>query len=294
MEPKEARIIFLGTSPLSSFYLEALKKDGWRIVGLMDKKMAVDEVKKLSPDLGIMAYFGKILPPEILAALPRGILNVHHSLLPRWRGPSPVQAALLAGDEKTGVSILLTKEKVDAAEILVQRELPILAEDTYLSLEHRLIEIGVPLLLETLPLYLEGKIIGEAQNETQATYSHLIKTDDGKINWSRSVEEIHRQIRALNPEPGTFTLWNGKRLIIMEARLNKTSHNFKSGQVLAEGPDEERTDGDGPASPSQGGFKIAATGGFIIPTKIKLEGKKETTPSAFLKGYPQIIGSCLG
>ncbi|MDP3785004.1 MAG: methionyl-tRNA formyltransferase [bacterium] len=260
------KIIFFGTSHWSRFYLEALQKNGWNIVNSVPR-----------PDVGVMAYYRKILPKEALTIPKKGILNVHHSLLPRWRGPAPVKYAILEGDRKTGVSIILTSEKVDAGDILSQKEIEILPEDTYLSLERRLIEIGVPLLLETLPLYLKGKIQAQVQDESQATYSKIIKTEDGKIEWSRPVEEIHRQIRALNPEPGTFTFWEKKRLIIMEALSQKASHQIPSGKVL----------------PENNGFKIATAGGFIIPVKIKLEGKKETTPSAFLKGYPKIIGIIL-
>ncbi|MDP3762608.1 MAG: methionyl-tRNA formyltransferase [bacterium] len=280
------KIIFFGSGKFSPEYLQALREGGWEVQKTIGKELLPpEEFEKLKPDLGIIAYFGKIIPKKTLELFPLGVLNVHHSLLPKLRGPAPVQYALLAGDEKTGVTIIRAAEKADAGEIIASSEVRILPDDTYLSLERRLIETGTKLLLEILPDWVAGGISPQKQDESQATYSKIIKTADGKIDWHRHADEIHRQIRALNPEPGTFTFFDGKRLIIMEACLNKAAHNLKSGQVLAEGPDEGRTDGSG--------FKIAASGGFIIPVKIKLEGKKETTPSAFLKGYPQILHAIL-
>ncbi len=275
---KKTKIIFFGSGKFSPEYLKALEAGGWEVRAKIGRDLpSAAEFKKLDSELGIIAYFGKIIPKEILELFPLGVLNVHHSLLPKLRGPAPVQAALLAGDEKTGVTIIRAAEKADAGEIIASREVGILPDDTYLSLERRLIETGAKLLLETLPDYVAGRILPQKQDETRATYSKIIKTNDGKIDWSRPADEIHRQIRALNPEPGTFTFWNGKRLIISEAKFEKKSHSEPSGKVL----------------PMDSSFKIAAKDGFIIPLKIKLEGKKETTPSAFLKGYPRFLSISL-
>src|SRR3989338_1616128 len=275
---KKTKIIFFGSGKFSPEYLKALEAGGWEVRAKIGRDLpSAAEFKKLDSELGIIAYFGKIIPKEILELFPLGVLNVHHSLLPKLRGPAPVQAALLAGDGKTGVTIIRAAERADAGDIIASREVGILPDDTYLSLERRLIETGAKLLLETLPDYVAGRILPQKQDETRATYSKIIKTNDGKIDWSRPADEIHRQIRALNPEPGTFTFWNGKRLIISEAKFEKKSHSEPSGKVL----------------PMDSSFKIAAKDGFIIPLKIKLEGKKETTPSAFLKGYPRFLSISL-
>lgn len=263
---ERAKINFFGSSPWSRFYLEALEKDGWKIVEL-----------DAEPEVGVMAYYGKILSKEILEIPKKGILNIHHSLLPRWRGPSPVQFALLTGDETTGVTIIKTSKQVDAGDILAQREVLIAPEDTYLTLEEKLIKVGTKLLLETLPLYLGGKMTLQRQDESEATYSKKIKTEDGKINWSSSIAEINRQIRAFNPEPGTFTFWSGKRLIISEAGFELKKHKEPPGKVIKDAS----------------GFKIYASGGFLKPLKLKIESKKETTPSAFLHGHPQILNQIL-
>ena len=261
MEPMKIKIIFFGTAKFSQRYRQALISAGF-------------EISSSEPDLGIIAYYGKIIPKEVLAAPKNGILNVHHSLLPHWRGPAPVQAAILAGDAMTGVTIHLAAPKVDAGPILAQKELRIEPDDTYLSLEEKLIAIGVPLLIETIPKWLKGEITLREQNESEATYSRFIKTEDGHIDWSKAGEEISRKIRALNPEPGTFAFWNDKRLLILEAKIETIKHNFKFGEVAKD-------------------FKIATEDGFLIPLKIKLEGKKETTPESFLNGHSEIIGAVL-
>ncbi len=278
MGPEKIKIVFFGTSPWSAYYQKALEKEFGSVLAV-DKNFTASRLQGFSPDLGVMAYFGKILPKEVLAMPRKGILNVHHSLLPKLRGPSPVQAALLAGDAKTGVSIIVTSEKVDAGEIAARQELKILPGETYLSLEKRLIEVGTELLLKTIPAYLAGKIALRAQDESQATYCKIIKTADGKINWTRSVEEIWRQIRALNPEPGTFTFFGGKRLIISGAIMIKpsVSNQLTPGKVIQD----------------NSSFKIAASDGFIKPEKVKLEGRKELIPDTFLKGHSQILGAIL-
>ena len=259
------KIVFLGTSKFSKFYLDALVQAGHEVG---------TNLNKFSPDLGVIAYYGKILPGETLKIPKMGFINVHHSLLPRWRGPSPIQAAILAGDIETGVTISLVTLKVDAGDIIAQEKIAIEPEDTYLDLEKKLCEIGAPLLTETIELIAKGKMNLKPQDELKATYSKLIRTEDGHIDWSKSGEEIFRKIRALNPEPGTFTFWNNKRLLILETAVEKIKHNFKAGEVTKD-------------------FKIAVGDGFIIPQKIKLEGRKEMAAEDFLRGRKEIIGAIL-
>jgi methionyl-tRNA formyltransferase len=249
------------------------------------KEISAD-LKELKPDLGVIAFYGKIIPGELLAIPRKGFINIHPSLLPRWRGPSPLQSAIMAGDEKTGVTIHITRDKVDAGEILAQNEVNMKPGENYPELIQKLSKFSAELILSVIPAYLENKIVPREQNETEATYSKIIKTEDGHINWAKSVEEILRQIRALNPEPGTFTFlpsgeasWNGKRLLILSAKAKHVEHSVFNmfGEVVA--------DNDG--------FKITASDGFVEPLKIKLEGKKEITPKEFLRGYPSIIGATL-
>lgn len=272
------KLIFFGSGKFSPEYLQALREGGWEVQKTIGRELPPpEEFEKFKPDLGIIAYFGKIIPKEILELFSLGVLNVHHSLLPRFRGPAPVQAAILAGDEKTGVTVIRAAEKADAGDIVAYREVAVLPDDTYLSLERRLIAAGTKLLLEILPDYVSGRISLKKQNESLATYSKIIKTADGKIDWRCPADEIHRQIRALNPEPGTFTFWKGKRLIISEASLETGAAEKPPGKVLVQGDL----------------IKIACREGFILPQRLKLEGRKEMTPEVFLKGYSQISNEIL-
>jgi len=208
-------------------------------------------------------------------------LNVHHSLLPRWRGPAPVQAAILAGDRKTGVTISITTQKVDAGGIVAQKEVDILSEDTYLDLENRLIAIGSKLLLETLPEYLEGKIAPKPQDESQATYTKLIKKKDGKIDWSHDAEYIERMVRAYYLWPGAYTQILNKTLKIKKAVVVKTLPSSTPGFGTS-------------LKPGVFPGKIFAVDGFPVVTcgkdALKLlvvhpEGKKEMPGDAYLRGH---------
>ena len=228
-------------------------------------------------DIFIVAAYGKIIPKSVLIFPSKGILNIHPSLLPRWRGPSPIQTAILHGDAKTGVTIHITTEKVDAGDILAAQEFGLSGRETYLELEDRLAELGAQLLEKTLPFWLDGAIPPRSQDERQATYSKMIRTEDGKIDWTHSVLEIDRQIRAFNPEPGTFCFWGRRRLLISRAELEQEQHGFALGRVVEDGAS----------------FKIAASDGFIKPNLFKLAGKKETAPTEFLRGNRKVIGTVL-
>src|SRR3990167_1323943 len=300
------KIIFIGTPDFAVFYLNALFEAGFKIAAVLtnpDRKVGksieetpvkkwakdqnikvfdpvqvkdvLDETGQIGARVGIMAYYGKILPKEFLALFPRGVINVHHSLLPRWRGPAPIQASLLAGDKMTGVTLLATEEKVDSGDILARREVEISDSDNYIDLEKKLTLIGASLLLQTMPKYLSGEIRPEKQDDSKASYCRRISTEDAKIDWEKPAQVVHNQIRALNPNPGTYTFWNNKRLLILSARLETGEHKLKPGTVLL----------------SDGGFKIAAEGGFIKPLIVKLEGKKETGARDFILGNRNIVGS---
>ncbi|MBI2099634.1 methionyl-tRNA formyltransferase, partial [Candidatus Uhrbacteria bacterium] len=183
----------------------------------------------------------------------------------------------LAGDDKVGITILKIIPKADAGDIIAQKELPIGPNETYFEIERKLDEIGPRLLTETLPLWTEGKIVPQKQDDSKVTIAKLFNTEDGKIDWGKSVEIISRKIRALNPNPGTFTFFDGKRLLISRTSIEKKNHLLKFGEVVLDGNET----------------KIAAADGFVIPTSIKLEGKKETTASDFIHGHNDFVGSIL-
>jgi len=161
----------------------------------------VRELSRFCPGFIVIAAFGLILPPEVLSLPKFGCLNVHPSLLPRHRGPSPVVNAILDGDETTGVTIMLLDAGLDSGPILAQREMPILPEDTTGSLTDKLAQLGAALLVDILPEWLEGKIKPQPQEENGATFTKLITSGDGKIDWHLPVVEIWRRVRAYNPWP---------------------------------------------------------------------------------------------
>ena len=193
-----------------------------------------DQLEKLKPDLGIIVAYGQILPKNILTIPHYGFINVHPSLLPRWRGSSPIQYAILNGDKKTGVTIIRISEKLDAGPILTQKEIEIDPEETFSSLHNKLATLGADLLIETLPKLLAGKLPPLMQDETRATYTKILKRDDGKIDWQKPAEEIERQIRAFNPWPGTYTFYKDKRLKILKAELSG-NHELIIKEVQLEG-----------------------------------------------------------
>lgn len=256
------KITFFGNPKFYPFYKASLERAGHTLVGINEH-----------PDLGVIAYYGKIIKKNELEIPKHGFVNIHPSLLPKYRGPSPVRTALLNGDKVTGLTIHITIAKVDAGPILAKKEFAIEPEDNYETLEEKLFELGAQMLPETIENWLAGKIKPEEQNEAEATYTKIIKTEDGHISWSKTPEEILNQIRAYSPNPGTYTLFNGKRLIILSGIAENKSHNLSFGTV------ERR----------EKGFAIAAKEGFFIPRQIKLEGRNKTSPEAFLNGHKEII-----
>lgn len=191
----------------------------------------------LSPDIIVAAAYGKIIPKEILEIPKRGALNVHPSLLPKLRGPSPIQSAILNGDKKTGVTIMLMNEKMDEGHILTNHELQITNNVTSEELEEELAKIGGKLLVETIPTWLAGKIQPTLQNHSKATYTKILTKKDGLINFNEPAEIIERKIRAFTPWPGAYTFVNGKRIIITEAELNQFNA-LKIKRVKLEGKKE--------------------------------------------------------
>ena len=225
------KIIYFGTPEFAIPPLEALIRSGYdvMIVVTAPVKSAVKEFasrynlkvlqpqslkddqlfetfKKLEPELCIVASYGKIIPQMCLDIPKFGFINIHPSLLPKYRGPSPVPTALLNGDTLTGVTIMKLDAEMDHGPIVAQQEVSIEADDNFITLIHKLFDIGTKLLINTLPDYLAGKIQPQEQDHSQATYSQLIKTEDAEIKLDDTVITAINKIRALNPEPGTYIL----------------------------------------------------------------------------------------
>jgi len=178
---------------------------------------AMRQLLAWQPGLIVVAAFGQILKPEVLELPPHGCINVHASLLPRWRGAAPIQAAILHGDEQTGVTIMRMDPGVDTGPTLSQRAIPTLPDDTAISLSERLASLGAGLLIETLPSYLSGKLVPQPQDESLATYAPMLKKEDGLLDFTQPAAYLACRVRAFNPWPGAYTLWQGHILKIHHA-----------------------------------------------------------------------------
>ncbi|HVN56531.1 MAG TPA: methionyl-tRNA formyltransferase [Anaerolineaceae bacterium] len=182
---------------------------------------AFEQIQAWDPDLIVVAAFGQILRRNVLN-LPRfGCVNVHASLLPRWRGAAPIQSAILHGDSETGISIMRMDEGIDTGPILAKRPMPIPAEITAGELSSQLAELGAVLLIESLPGYLAGKVEPQPQPEEGATYAPMLKKEDGLIDFSQPAADLARKVRAFNPWPGTYTLWQGQILKVCRAHADE-------------------------------------------------------------------------
>ena len=247
---------------------DKIKKPGW-----------VTKIKELNPELIILCAYGQIIPKEILSIPKYSALNIHPSLLPKYRGASPIQAAILNGDKETGVSLMIMDEEMDHGPIISNLKSQISnLKLTYDELSEKLADLSAELLIKTLPDWIGGKIKPQAQDHAKATFCKLIKKEDGKIDWNKSVEEVERQIRAFCEWPESYTDFNGKILKIIEADSENKNTEKKPGEVFL---DENKN------------ICVQTGNGILILKQIQLEGKKPMTAKDFLNGHPEIIGASL-
>ena len=240
---------------------------------------AVAELRSLAPDVIVVVAYGQILRAEVLSIPPRGCINVHGSLLPRYRGAAPVAAAILAGEEETGVTIMLMDEGMDTGPILSQATCSISHQDTRESLRARLAQLGADLMMNTLPRWLAGEIQPQSQDDSQATYCRIIAKQDGLIDWSQSAVEIWRRSRAYYPWPGTYTYWRGKLLKVLRAEaLPQCSGKGEPGRVMT--LDE--------------GLAVATGEGALLLREVQLAGKRALSAEDFGRGQRDFVGSVLG
>lgn len=231
---------------------------------------AWEQLQAWQPDMIVVTAFGQILRPNVLD-LPRyGCINVHASLLPRWRGAAPIQAAILNGDDRSGVTIMRMDAGVDTGPILAQRPEPILPEDTTETLSRRLAEAGAGLLVDVLPRYLSGELQPRPQPEEGVTRASMIRKEDGLIDFQQPAQTLAWKVRAFQPWPGTFFLWAGIPLKVLRA------HALEQGAGL---PGEARVYQNLPA--------VATGSGWLVLDEVQPSGKKAMPGEVFLRGARQ-------
>lgn len=309
------RTVFMGTPPFAATVLEALLSSSYQVVAVytqpdkpagrghpvilppvkrlsaerevrviqprsLKSSEVVERLASLQPQLIIVAAFGFVLPPEMLALPSFGCLNVHPSLLPRHRGPSPIPNTILCGDDVTGVTIMLMDAGLDTGPVLAQEKVGVSFANTTGSLSAKLADAGGKLLLGTLPEWLGGKLRPQPQDESRATYSKLITHEDGEVDWHLPALELWRRVRAYNPWPVCHTWCQGRRLKIHQVLPFNDEAKGEIGEVivLSEPP----------------GIGVVTGQGVLGLCRVQLEGRRDMSAGEFVRGKRDFVGSVLG
>jgi len=243
------------------------------------KEESAEPLRQWQPDIIIVAAFGQILRPHVLDLPPLGCLNVHASLLPRWRGASPIQHAILAGDDVTGVTLMQMDEGLDTGAMLVQESLDIDPRETAATLHDRLSLLGADMLRRHLDTILAGRITPTPQTDEGSTYAPIIRKEAGQIDWRHDTAALDRLIRAMTPWPGAYTHWQGEMLKILRARP-------ATGMLPPARP--------GHVVYGSGGVAALSGDGGLLLEEIQMSGKRAMPVDDFVRGRPDFIGSTLG
>lgn len=273
-----------GRQPAPSHVKKAALAHGLKVlqpVSLRDRA-EVERLAALKPDGIVVAAFGQILPQSVLDVPVFGCLNIHPSLLPKYRGASPIPAAILAGDAETGVTIMQMDAGMDTGPIIAQSTLEIEPDDTTASLTSKLAEAGGRLLVDILPLWFDHVLRPQPQDDSKAIYTYPITKHDGEIDWQLPAGEIWRRVRAFYPWPGCYTRWQGRSLKILEAVLLHQGTDVVPGRVIA--LEQGR--------PSAVG--VETSDGILGLLVVQLEGKRAMTAKDFIQGQRGFVGSILG
>ena len=250
------------------------------------KMSAPDCLRQVSdwrPDAIAVTAFGRILPKAILDLPPKGCINVHASLLPKYRGAAPIQWALIRGESETGITTMRMDEGMDTGDVLLQETIPIAPEDTAAELGARLAVVGGALLMETLKRVDAGSVVPQKQDDARATLAPLLKKEDGVIRWTQSAAEIVNRVRGCSPWPGSYAFHRGHRLIVWKARVDSRgesagSHRQQPGAVLAVGPQS---------------FWVGTGAGGVEVLDVQPANKKRMSVEQFLQGHVLRVGDVL-
>lgn len=245
---------------------------------------ALDQIKALAPDLCVVVAYGKIIPANLLDIPSYGWLNVHASLLPKYRGASPIQAAILNGETDTGITLMKIDAGLDTGPIIDQITLKMDSQENFQTLHDKLRQLGANMIKQSLLPYLTGQLQPKAQDDKQATVTKIITKEDGRIDWKKSAVQIDRQIRAYSPWPGAYCFWTlpkkgpaELRLKILAAKPINSAHRLLAGQIAKDG-----------------GKIIVGCGQDTLELDlVQLEGKKPLPIEIFIKGYPEFIQTVL-
>lgn len=234
-------------------------------------------LKNFSADMGVVFAFSRIIPKEIIDIFPKGILNIHPSMLPQFRGPSPVQEAILHGLNETGVSIIKLDEKMDHGPILVQKKITINSSHATAEILQQCAALGTKMLLNIIPKYVQNKIILQEQNHEKATYSHIITRENGLIDWKNDEKRIYLQFKAYNPWPGVFTHIEGKRIKILDLKpLRSISEGKLSPGTIFQA--------------NNGKMAIQCKKNAILINTLQAEGKNAVSGDEFINGHKNYLG----
>ncbi len=247
---------------------------------------AMSGLAEYRPDVIVVAAYGKLLPTGVLDLPGHGCLNIHPSLLPKYRGPSPVVSAILDGVSATGVSLMLLDEGMDTGPVIARREHALDGSETAGDLTRRLFEVGADLLVETLDPWAGGRIQAIQQDEARATVTRKLERNDGRADWELTALELERRRRAFTPWPGLFTQWQDKSLRLVDVCAGENVADFQPGKHPAPGEVVALSRADAPAG-------IGTADGILGVRTLQLEGRRAVACSEFIKGYPDFIGSRL-
>lgn len=249
----------------------------------------LEQLEQLKPDVIIVVAYGKILPVEILNVPTKGCINVHASLLPKYRGAAPINWAIINGENKTGVTTMYINERMDEGDILLQCATEIQAHDTSITLHDHLAVMGADLLLKTLDRIKTGDLKGEPQNHAEATYAPILKKEDGLIGWNLSAQEIYNRIRGLLPWPKAYTfLPCGAQLAIFDAAVIQEGDRLLFSEKSSLSPSTSGTVVD-----IKQGITVATGNGLLFLIEVQLAGKKRLPAAEFVRGYKLKVGDKL-